>query len=108
MFRFQSRVTGDLIMLEPHGRQLLRILGRTTPEQWERGILEPADMPAALSALEQAAVADEQRRAQAQEQALDEGESAPEEGISLRKRALPLMQMIQRCQQADQAIVWGV
>lgn len=108
MFRFQSRVTGDLIMLEPHGRQLLRILGRSAPEQWAQGILEPGDMPAALRALEQAIAADEQRRAQALEQALDQGETPAEEGISLRKRALPLVQMIQRCHQAGKAIVWGV
>ena len=108
MFRFKSRATGDLIMLEPHGRLLLTALGRRTPAQWAQGILEPADMEQALSDLESACLADDERRHQAAQQALEQGDAPAEDTISLRKRALPLVQMILRCQQADKAIVWGV
>lgn len=109
MYKFKSRVTGDLIMLEPHGRQLLKILGRTDAAAWAQGILEPADMPAALSALEAAIVADEQRRKEAEETALEEGLPSPTaEGISLRQRATPFIAMVRRCQEAGKEIVWGV
>lgn len=109
MYKFKSRATGDLIMLEPNGRQMLKILGRTDETAWAKGILEPVDMPAAIAALEAAIVADEQRRKAAEEKALEEGEALPpSEGISLRQRATPFIAMIQRCLEADKEIVWGV
>ena len=109
MYKFKSRVTGDLIMLEPTGRQMLKILGRTDEAAWARGILEPADMPAALAALEAAIAADELRRRKAEEKALEEGLPSPTaEGVSLRQRATPFVAMIRRCLEADKEIVWGV
>ena len=81
MYKFKSRVTGDLIMLEPNGRQILKVLGKDDPQSLVKGILIPTDMPAATAALE---------------------------AISLRQRATPFIAMIQRCQQADVDIVWGV
>lgn len=109
MYKFKSRVTGDLIMLEPNGRQMLKILGRTDPSAQTKGILEPTDMPAAIAALEAAILADEQRRKEAEEKALDEGLAPPvHEGISLRQRATPFIAMIRRCHEADKEIVWGV
>lgn len=109
MYKFKSRVTGDLIMLEPNGRQILKILGRTGETDRVRGILEPADMPAALAALHAAVAEEEQRRKEALEQALEEGVTPPVfEGISLRQRATPFIAMIERCLAADKEIVWGV
>lgn len=109
MYKFKSRVTGDVIMLEPNGRQMLKILGRTDAAAMAKGILEPADMPAAIAALEAAIAADEQRRKESVEKALEEGASIPaSDGISLRQRAMPLIAMIRRCMDADKEIVWGV
>lgn len=109
MYKFKSRVTGDLIMLEPHGRQMLKILGRTDAAAQAKGILEPADMATAIAALEAAIHADEQRRKEAEEKALEEGLPPPgAEGVSLRQRATPFITMIRRCMEADKAIVWGV
>ncbi|MDT8989868.1 DUF1840 domain-containing protein [Curvibacter sp. APW13] len=109
MYKFKSRVTGDLIMLEPNGRQILKILGRTEEADRARGILEPADMPGAIAALHAAIAADEQHRKEAMEQALEEGLPPPSfEGISLRQRATPFIAMIERCLEANKEIVWGV
>ena len=109
MYKFKSRATGDLIMLELNGRQMLKILGRNDPSTAAKGILEPGDMPAAIAALEAAIAADEARRKEAQEKALEEGLPAPlHEAVSLRQRATPLITMIRRCLEADKEIVWGV
>lgn len=109
MYKFKSPATGDLIMLEPNGRQLLGILGRSDEDSLAKGILLPADMPQAVQLLEAAIQADEARKAQLLQEAKDKGEPAPRfEGISLRNRALPFIEMIQRCQKADKEIVWGV
>jgi hypothetical protein len=112
MYKFKSRVTGDLIMLEPNGRQILAIIGKTDTQTLAKGIVLPQDMPAAIAALQAAIVADENARAAAIAQAKEKGakeESAPKlEGISLKQRALPFIEMLTRCHKADMEIVWGV
>jgi len=109
MFRFQSRATGDLIMLEPNGRHILQILGRTDSADQRKGILLPADMPAAIAALEAAIATEAAQRERLRQEAIEHNEPEPRfEGVSLRQRALPLIDMIRRCQQAEREIVWGV
>ena len=109
MYKFKSRAAADLIMLEPNGRQILQLLGRTDAQAQQQGILLPEQMPAAIAALEAAILAEARQREQLIAQALAEGHAAPRfEGISLRQRALPFIEMIKRCQQADREIVWGV
>ena len=48
IYRFKSRETGDVIMLEPHGKRLLEIIGKDPGPQ---GIVLPQQMPAAIQAL---------------------------------------------------------
>ena len=108
MYKFKSRVTGDLIMLEPNGRQILKILGKDD-SSLAKGILLPEHMPAALAALESAVAQDEAVQKQRAQEARDKGETLPRaEGISLRLRAVPFIAMVKRCHQADEEIVWGV
>ena len=56
LFRFKSKNAGDVIMLEPNGRQVLEIIGK---EAGTRGIILPEQMPAALQALRTAIEQDE-------------------------------------------------
>ena len=56
LYKFKSKNTGDVIMLEPHGRQVLEIIGK---EAGPQGIILPEQMPAALLAL-RAAIAQEE------------------------------------------------
>ena len=51
LYRFKSKNMGDVIMLEPNGRQVLEIIGKTPSP---RGIILPEQMPAAIEALEAA------------------------------------------------------
>jgi Domain of unknown function (DUF1840) len=109
MYKFKSPAAGDLIMLDPNGRQILSIIGKLDGATTETGILLPDEMPAAVTALEQAVAQDEARRAQLALQAQEKGEVvAKTEGISLKQRALPFIEMIKRCRKADKEIVWGV
>ncbi len=102
LYKFKSKATGDLIMLEPHGSQLLRIIGK---EPASKGIVLCADMPQALRDLQEAI---DEQQALAQERA-DAGESdEAAEGVSLRQRALPFMDMLRRCIANDCDVVWGV
>jgi hypothetical protein len=109
MYKFKSPATGDLIMLEPNGRQILTILGRNDSASQVKGILLPEHMPEAIAALEAAIRADEEHKAQVVKEALAKGEAAPRfEGISLRQRAVPFIDMIKRCIKEEKEIVWGV
>lgn len=59
IYKFKSKAAGDVIMLQPNGDQVMRLLGR---EPAAKGIFESADMPAAISRLEAAVAEDEAAR----------------------------------------------
>jgi hypothetical protein len=66
-------------------------------------------MPEAIEKLQAAIQADEDHKAQIIKEAQDKGETPLRfEGISLRQRAVPFIEMIKRCQKAEKEIVWGV
>jgi hypothetical protein len=106
LYKFKSRVTGDVIMLEPNGRRLLEIIGK---DPGAPGIIEAADAPAAIHALEAAIVREEADQKAAVDEAAAQGEPTPHfEGISLRQRAVPLIDMLRRSEKAGKEVVWGV
>ncbi|RVU49038.1 DUF1840 domain-containing protein [Rubrivivax rivuli] len=96
IYKFKSPATGDLIMLGVHGDQMLRLLGR---EPAPRGIIEPADMPAASAALMAAITQDE---------APPEDDDARQPPVGLRQRLWPVVEMLRRAHAADAPVVWGV
>ena len=49
LYKFKSRATADLIMLEPQGRQIVTIIGKTPGAS---GIVTAAQIPGAIAALE--------------------------------------------------------
>ena len=107
LYKFKSPAAADLIMLEPQGRRVLQIIGK--PVEDRRGILLPTDMPAAAAALEAAIAQEEAQRKAAEAEAAAKGEELPEpEGVSLRQRATPFIEMLRRCEKAGKEIVWGV
>jgi hypothetical protein len=106
LYKFKSKAAGDLILLEPQGKQFLQLIGKPTQAQ---GIIEPQDMPAAIAALQAAITAQEVEQNAAREQAQRQGQSPPVfDSISLRQRCKPIIDMLNRCHKESQAIVWGV
>ena len=114
IYRFKSRATADVMMLGPQGDALLRALGR---EPSPRGIVEVADLPAAIAALQAAVAADEALR-QAREALPDGGARHPQpaeeeqatpggDAVSLRRRVWPVVEMMKRALAADEPVVWG-
>lgn len=118
LYKFKSKATGDLIMLEPQGRQILKIIGK---EPGAQGIIEPKDMMAAIDALQQAVVREEEARLEAEREAQKAAEgvaadpaksgahNASDKGaISLKQRVVPFIDMLRRAHAEDKDIVWGV
>lgn len=107
LYKFKSKATGDLIMLQANGRQVLEIIGKDTSSP--SGILLPPQMAAAITALEAAVLKEEQAQQSLIEEAKARGETLPRfEAIALRQRTLPFIDMLRRCLKEDQEIVWGV
>ncbi|MBA3772567.1 MAG: DUF1840 domain-containing protein [Ramlibacter sp.] len=106
LYKFKSKAAGDLIMLEPNGRRVLEIVGK---DAGPKGIILPADMPAAVAALEGAIAREEADQQALADEARAKGETPPRfDNVSLRQRAVPFLDMLRRCQKAGQEIVWGV
>ena len=106
LYKFKSKAAGDLILLEPQGKQFLQLIGKPVQAQ---GIIEPQEMLAAIAALQAAIAAQEAEQQLAKEQAKEKGQSAPVfDNISLRQRCKPIIDMLQSCQKANQPVVWGV
>jgi hypothetical protein len=106
LYKFKSKAAGDLIMLEPNGRRVLEIIGK---DAGPKGIIEPAQMPAALGALEAAIAKEEADQQAAVDEAKANGKVPPTfRDVSLRQRAVPFIDMLKRCQAAGKEIVWGV
>lgn len=106
LYVFKSKAGADVIMLAASGDALLRLMGR---EPAARGIFQAADLPGLMQALEVGITADEVQFQQAVEEARAAGE--PElrrEGVTLRQRAWPLQELMQRSAREDADIVWGV
>lgn len=109
LYKFKSKVTGDLIMLEPNGRQVLQLIGKGDAASLAKGIVLPADMPAAIAALERAVTEDEAVQKKRLQEAQAAGEKpARAETVSLRQRAVPFIDMLKRCHAAGKEVVWGV
>ncbi|MCW7539857.1 DUF1840 domain-containing protein [Aquabacterium sp. A7-Y] len=106
LYKFKSKAAGDVIMTGPAGDHIVRLIGK---EPAPKGIIEPSQMPAATAALERAVLEDEAARERAEEEARAEGRTLPpREGVTLRQRVWPLIEMMRRAHAADQEIVWGV
>jgi Domain of unknown function (DUF1840) len=100
LYKFKSKAAGDVIMLGPNGDQVMRLVGR---EPAAKGIFEVEHMPRLIAALEQAVAADEATRQQDD----DEQEPGKGDGVSLRQRVWPLVEMLRRCHAAREPITWG-
>ena len=97
LYKFKSKEAGDVIMLEANGRQILEIIGKNPGP---KGIILPAQMPAAIASLE-AAIAQEKA-------GNEEAGILHAEGVGLHQRALPFIQMLKVNHKAGQEVVWGV
>jgi hypothetical protein len=93
IYKFKSKVTGDLIMLEPDAKRLLRIMDKTDQA---KGILLAAQISDAMAAIEKAIALEE-----------TEGIQDPKQ-VNLRQRSMPMLKMLKQCHDQSEDVVWGV
>lgn len=110
IYKFKSPATGDLLMLEPQGDLMLRLMGR---EPSAKGIIGVADMPLVIDALQRAVAADDADRGDSAPdretgESGETGENAGRDPVSLRRRLWPMVEMLKRAHAAGEPVVWGV
>lgn len=110
LFKFKSKIEGDLIMLEFNARHVLQIIGK---EAGPQGIIVAGDMPGAIAALDKAIAIEEATVAAAKKAATEhpsavENTATPADPVPLRQRSLPFMKLLKACSSAHTDIVWGV
>lgn len=109
LYKFKSSVAADVIMLKPSAEELLKIIGK---DPGPTGIVTAEQAPGAVAAL---------KAAIAQREAAGQGEAAPtrkeqepgeahhyNEGISLRQRAAPFIELLEQSSAKGKDVVWGV
>lgn len=105
LYCFKSKAGADVIMMAESADAVLRLLGRTLAPQ---GILEAAHLPELLQALEAGVAADDARFQSAVDEAKAAGQPAPRrQGVTLRQRAWPLQELMQRSAKKGTPVVWG-
>lgn len=106
LYRFKSKATGDVVMLEKNGKQLLEILGKDPSGP---GIILTEQMPAAIDALHAAVFEEECEFQRLKQEALARGEEPPDpDRISLRMRVTPFIEMLKHSIREESEVVWGV
>ncbi len=110
LYKFKSKATGDVIMLEPQGRQILQIIGKS-PEA--KGIVLSVEMPDAIQALRDAVAQEEAalaaaEQAQREQDGSDTSVKSASGSIRLKQRVVPFIDMLQRAYAEEVDVVWGV
>ena len=105
LYKFKSQASGDVIMTEPHGDELLRLIGKTPGP---KGILTQEQMPAAQRALEKAIAIAEGKPKEAPAAGQEEEEIQDFNAVGLRQRVWPFLELIRYSLRDKSDIVWGV
>lgn len=103
LYKFKSQAAADVIMQQFNGDQMLAIIGKTPLSQ---GIITVEQIPAAIAALDAAVVAHEAAHARDQEH-LESEVGIEGDGIMLRQRATPFIELLRSSAQAGKDVVWG-
>ena len=111
-YKFKSRATADLTMLDAPGKQILQILGKTPGEP---GIVTVEQIPGAIQALETAVIEDDKRRKALEEDIQNGNPKAGEAlaklsdelgAVTLRQRVKPLVDMLRESAQDHKDVTW--
>jgi hypothetical protein len=102
LYKFKSKNTADLIMLESNGSRILEIIGQ---EPASKGLLRVTQMPAAIACLQSAMAREKNVNPASTDRETGEDKEVP---LGLATRALPFVNLLERCMKDGNDLVWGV
>ncbi len=107
IYEFKSLATGTIVMTQDNAEKLLKVIDK---QPGATGIITVDQMPAAIAALQNdfptETAAETESTDPADNDEESDGDSQPV--VSLRQRALPLIEMMQTAHKAGKDITWGV
>lgn len=107
LYKFKSQAAGDVVMLQPNAEELLKIIGKSAGPT---GIITVDQCAPAIAAL-RAEIQRREAHPQPHEQASPDtahGEAEHEDPVTLRRRATPFIELLERSSAAGKDVVWGV
>lgn len=104
IYKFKSQAAADVIMLQINAEQMLSIIGKEPSAQ---GIVTVDQIPAAIAALE-AAVAAHGASQSIGNTAATAQDDVVGDGVMLRQRAAPFIELLRSSAQAGKDVVWGI
>lgn len=106
---FKSPASGDVIMFEKNGKEMLGVLGKDPADA--KGIITVDQLPGAITTLRGAIDADKAHAAARADEtdADDDAEARPAGGgVSFFQRAVPLLELLERSLKDKVPVTWGV
>lgn len=101
---FRSPASGDVIMFEKNGKEILSLLGKA-PDQ-NKGIVTVEQLPGAIAALKSAIDADKAGRRANADSAEGVEDAKPEGVIRLYQRALPVLELLELSLKEKVPVTW--
>ena len=105
---FKSPASGDVIMFEKNGKEMLSVLGKDPADP--KGIVTVDQLPGAIATLRGAIDADKAHLAEHTDEADDDDRDARPAGggVSFFQRAVPLLELLERSLKDKVPVTWGV
>ncbi|MDR2127663.1 MAG: DUF1840 domain-containing protein [Burkholderiaceae bacterium] len=106
LYKFKSQVAAEVIMLQPDAEALLKIIGK---QPGDRGIITVEQIADAVAALRKA-IADLEAASAAAAQNPDKKaiDAVGDDAVTLKRRAAPFIDLLERSLDAGKDVVWGV
>jgi len=113
LYRFQSRETADLLMLQPVAERVLETIGK---DALSPGVITWAEMPSVIQRLKAEAEREQQAAAEGaaaseptEESGLqaENGAAASQDTVQFRQRIAPFLVALERCHSAQTDLIWG-
>jgi len=112
LYKFSSRATANVILLEADGRQILHVIGKDSHAK--QGIITVDQIPGAIAALKAAMAREaagekavEAVHIHAEKRGLDD-DDVVDDLVGLKQRAVPFIDMLQRSVDEGYDVTWGV
>ena len=105
MIRFSSAATGDVDMLDEHGKHLLEVMGKSAGE---RGVITSAEIPGVIASLRAAIARDAPQHAKPEDTDDPDERERRSQDVDLGRRAYPLIDMLERAAKKQRDVTWGV
>lgn len=105
LITFKSRASGDVIMLENNGREMLRLFGKSPDDK--KGIVTVGQLPGVITSLKKF-VEDDKVKLEKSQNNDKETDQNSKDGVHLFQRAQPILELLERSLKDEAPVTWGM